>query len=162
MTTVTCPKCGTENYADAMNCKNCKVNLKYAFEHLDEMEFAREHPEQFGLITQEAIRHEQESPSTGEQPSTFSPSAHSETPLMTYEYKMIQVPPNIVLKAKEVRGNEAAHYLQSIANEQAAAGWEFYRVDTVGVVTQPGCLPSLFGAKQTLIEYYVVTFRKAK
>lgn len=81
---------------------------------------------------------------------------------MAYEYKMIQVPPNIVLKAKEVRGNEAAHYLQSIANEQAAAGWEFYRVDTVGVVTQPGCLPSLFGAKQTLIEYYVVTFRKAK
>ena len=81
---------------------------------------------------------------------------------MAYEYKMIQIPPTIVVKAKEQQGNEAAYYLQSLANEQAAGGWEFYRVDTVGVVTKPGCLASLVGAKQTLIEYYVVTFRRAK
>jgi hypothetical protein len=81
---------------------------------------------------------------------------------MAYEYKMVQVPPTIVVKAKEQRGNEAAHYLQSLANAQAAEGWEFYRVDTVGVVTKPGCLASLFGAKQTLIQYYVVTFRRVK
>jgi len=81
---------------------------------------------------------------------------------MSYEYKMIQVPPRIAVKAKEERGNEAAVYLQSLANEQAAEGWEFYRVDTVGVVTQPGCLGSLLGAKQTLLEYYVVTFRREK
>jgi hypothetical protein len=53
---------------------------------------------------------------------------------MAYEYKMIQVPPTIVVKAKEERGNEAAYYLQFLANEQAAQGWDFYRVDTVGVV----------------------------
>lgn len=81
---------------------------------------------------------------------------------MAYEYKMIQVPPTIVVRAKEQRGNEAAYYLQSLVNEQAAEGWEFYRVDTVGVVTRPGCLGSLLGAKQTLIEYYVVTFRRSK
>lgn len=81
---------------------------------------------------------------------------------MAYEYKMVQVPPNIVVKAKEQQGNEAAYYLQSMANEQATQDWEFYRVDTVGVITAPGCLASLLGAKQTLIEYYVVTFRKAK
>jgi hypothetical protein len=81
---------------------------------------------------------------------------------MTYEYRMIQIPPAISIKAKDVRGNEAAYYLQSIANEQAAQGWEFYRVDTIGIVTQPGCLASLLGAKQTVIEYYVVTFRRTR
>ena len=81
---------------------------------------------------------------------------------MAYEYKMIQVPPNIVVKEKGQKGNEAAHYLQTLVNEQVAEGWEFYRVDTVGVVTPAGCLASLFGAKETLKDYYVVTFRKAK
>lgn len=38
MTTIICPKCGTENPADAMNCKNCRINLKFALEHLGEME----------------------------------------------------------------------------------------------------------------------------
>lgn len=81
---------------------------------------------------------------------------------MAYEYRMLQIPPTIVVREKEQRGNEAAYYLQSIANEQAGEGWEFYRVDTVGVVTRPGCLGSLFGAKQTLVEYFVVTFRREK
>lgn len=81
---------------------------------------------------------------------------------MAYEYKMIQIPPTIVVKEKEQRGNEAAYYLQSIANEQAVQGWEFYRVDTVGVVTKPGCLGALSGAKQSLVEYYVVTFRRER
>lgn len=58
MTTIICPKCGTENPADAVNCKNCKVNLKYALEHPAEMEFAQEHPDMFGLMKQEAVREE--------------------------------------------------------------------------------------------------------
>jgi len=81
---------------------------------------------------------------------------------MAYEYKMMQIPPTITVKAKDERGNEAAYYLQSLANEQAGQGWEFYRVDTVGVVSQPGCLASLLGAKQVMVEYYVVTFRREK
>lgn len=80
---------------------------------------------------------------------------------MSYEYRMIQIPPSISVPAKEWRGQEAAFYLQSIANEQAAQGWEFYRVDRVGVVVQPGCLAALLGARQSLIEYFVVTFRRA-
>lgn len=79
---------------------------------------------------------------------------------MAYQYMMRQIPPTISVKQKEYQGNEAAFYLQSIANEQAAQGWEFYRVDTVGVVTNPGCLAALLGAKQMHIEYYVVTFRR--
>jgi hypothetical protein len=79
---------------------------------------------------------------------------------MSYEYKMIQVPPNITVKAKEEKGNEAAVYLQDLANAQATDGWEFYRVDSIGVLTQPGCLAAMMGAKQTLIHYFVVTFRR--
>lgn len=81
---------------------------------------------------------------------------------MVYEYQMVQMPPNIVIKEKGQQGNEAAYYLQSMANQHAAQGWEFYRVDTVGIVTQPGCLASLFGARQQLIEYFVVTFRRPR
>lgn len=77
-----------------------------------------------------------------------------------FEYKMVQLPPNVVVKEKGQQGNEAAHYLQSLANGQAAQAWEFYRVDTVGIVTQPGCLGAFLGAKQQLVEYFVVTFRR--
>lgn len=79
---------------------------------------------------------------------------------MRYEYKMVQIPPTIVVKAKEHVGNEAAHYLQTMANDMATQGWEFYRVDTVGVVVKPGCLMSFFGKSAEAFEYYVVTFRK--
>jgi len=73
---------------------------------------------------------------------------------------MLQIPPSISVRAKDVTGTEAAQYLQALASEQAAEGWDFYRVDSIGVVTNPGCLAALFGARQSLIEYFVVTFRR--
>jgi hypothetical protein len=73
---------------------------------------------------------------------------------------MIQVPPTIIVKAGQEKGNEAATYLHRLALQQMEQGWDFYRVDRIGVVTQPGCLAGLFGASQTLIEYFVVTFRQ--
>lgn len=50
--------------------------------------------------------------------------------------------------------------LELIASERAATGWEFYRVNTIGVVTKPGCPGGLLGAKEVLREHYVVTFRR--
>lgn len=79
-----------------------------------------------------------------------------------YEYKMVQIPPTIVVREREYQGQEAAYYLQSLANEMAAQGWEFYRIDTIGVVTRPGCLGRLFGATETYREFYVITFRRPK
>jgi len=81
---------------------------------------------------------------------------------MYYEYKMVQIPPSISIKAKDARGQEAAWYLQEIINTLAGQGWEFYRIDTVGVVQNPGCLGSLFGASKVFYSYYVVSFRKEK
>ena len=75
-------------------------------------------------------------------------------------YKMVQIPPNISVQAKEARGNEAAFYLEQVVNQWASQGWEFYRVDSIGVQTNPGCLGALFGAKSIVVEYYVVTMRR--
>jgi hypothetical protein len=80
---------------------------------------------------------------------------------MTYQYHMVQVPPNIIVKAKGYKGNEAAAYLQETVTQMAAQGWEFYRVDPIGVEIQPGCLAALLGARVQQMTYYVVTFRAA-
>lgn len=79
---------------------------------------------------------------------------------MTYEYKMIQIPPNISVQAKSHKGNEAAAYLQNVVNNEATEGWEFYRVDSIGVEVQPGCLAGLFGQRSEGTTYHVITFRR--
>lgn len=79
---------------------------------------------------------------------------------MTYEYQMVQVPPAISVKSKEYTGSEAATYLQDVVNEKAVQGWEFYRVDPIGIQVQPGCLAGLLGQSVQERTYYVVTFRK--
>jgi hypothetical protein len=35
-----------------------------------------------------------------------------------------------------------------------------HRVDRIGVTTQSGCVGALFGASETLLEYFVVAFRR--
>ncbi|EAU0218288.1 DUF4177 domain-containing protein [Salmonella enterica subsp. enterica] len=74
-----------------------------------------------------------------------------------YTYKMIQVPPNISVKAKDNKAGIAAAYLQDVVNEHAADGWEFQRIDTIGIEEKPGCFG---GNKVNFTQYYVITFRK--
>jgi len=82
---------------------------------------------------------------------------------MNYQYKMVQISPTIWVSAKEGRDQGvAADYLEEVVNTHAVQGWEFYRIDTIGVTEQPsGCLATLFGSKATNLNYYVVTFRKS-
>jgi hypothetical protein len=42
MTTIICPKCGTENLAGVMNCRKCRINLEYAQEHPEQFEGPRQ------------------------------------------------------------------------------------------------------------------------
>ncbi|QDQ89155.1 DUF4177 domain-containing protein [Alcaligenaceae bacterium SJ-26] len=77
-----------------------------------------------------------------------------------YEYKMIQVPPNIEVNSKKHKGNEAAVYLEQIVNAQARDGWEFHRVDEIGVSVSPGCIAAFLGQKSQLSLYYVISFRR--
>ena len=38
MDAIICPKCGTENPASAMNCKHCRINLRFAVDHPEQIE----------------------------------------------------------------------------------------------------------------------------
>lgn len=82
--------------------------------------------------------------------------------LASYEYKMVYL--SLAFSAPEVDqgGDEVALYLQSVANEQAAEGWEFYRVDALGAAGQLGRLATLFGGGSGQRTYYVATFRRPK
>lgn len=74
-----------------------------------------------------------------------------------FQYKMVQVPPNISVRAKDNKSGIAAQYLEDVVNEWAAQGWEFQRVDTIGIEERPGCFG---GSKVKFMQYYVITFRK--
>lgn len=76
---------------------------------------------------------------------------------------MVQIPPTLVVQQAQHRGDEAANFLQNIANERALEGWEFHRIDSFSVNVQPGCLGALFGggAQQTQ-QHYVVSFRRPR
>jgi molybdopterin/thiamine biosynthesis adenylyltransferase len=79
----------------------------------------------------------------------------------SWVYTMVQVPPSIEVQASGGAAHQAAAiYLESIVDEYAALGWEYYRVDSIGVVKNPGCLLALFGVRPTMVMYYVVTFRR--
>lgn len=79
---------------------------------------------------------------------------------MNYEYRMIQTPSNLTVQAKGRKGNEAADYLQTVVNRETTEGWEFYRVDSIGVEVQPGCLAGLMGQSTAYSTYHVITFRR--
>jgi hypothetical protein len=79
-----------------------------------------------------------------------------------YEYYMVQMPSNFSISANQMQGNEIAAYVQECANKLASSGWEFYRIDSMGITAQPGCLASLFGAQQSYIQYSIMTFRRLK
>lgn len=79
---------------------------------------------------------------------------------IAYEYAMEQVPPNIEVRSARDEDSAAAEYLEKIVNKWARKGWEFYRVDTIGVKFAPGCLGMLLGQRESLRTYYVITFRR--
>ena len=79
---------------------------------------------------------------------------------MSFAYRMVQIPPNVLVRGNVTQGTEAASYLEGVVNQHASEGWEFFRVDPIGVQTQPGCLAGLLGHQATEITYYVITFRK--
>jgi uncharacterized protein len=67
---------------------------------------------------------------------------------------MGQIPPNISIAAKGLfkrapdPGQIAAKYLEATVTELALDGWDFQRVDAIGVKTSPGCIAGLFGARK--------------
>ena len=79
--------------------------------------------------------------------------------MAAYAYRMVQVPPKIVVRRDTGQG-EAATYMQTVVDQNATQGWEFYRVDQIGVQQSPGCLGLLLGQRQVTTVYYIVSFRR--
>jgi len=75
-------------------------------------------------------------------------------------YKMVQIPPMIEITGGAAQGTVAAAFLEAVVNDDAETGWEFLRIDEIGVRVIPGCLGWLFGAPVYHLLYYVVTFRQ--
>lgn len=82
--------------------------------------------------------------------------------MANYVYKMVQVPPRIKVIANKQKGNEAADYLEAIANQYANEGWEFYRIDSIGIDEMAGCFGSMTNSKVASKTYHVITFRKER
>ena len=78
-----------------------------------------------------------------------------------YSYHVVQIPQVLQVSAKE-QDTALAALMQRLIEQNAAQGWEFYRVDTLSVAVAPGCLAALFGARQTFTPYSVVTFRRPR
>jgi hypothetical protein len=77
-----------------------------------------------------------------------------------YAYKMVQLPQTYVLKKDT--GHEISDHLESLVLQMGEKGWEFYRIDSVGVAVNPGCLAAMLGQKQSMTYYNIVTFRQEK
>ncbi len=105
------------------------------------------------------------------QPSmTFPTEADFQEPrkevpkVQTYKYKMVQIPQIIQTPSKEAH-KAASDYLESAVNREAANGWEFFRIDEIGVREIVGCVAALLmaigGWPPPIRRYYVITFRKS-
>ena len=61
-------------------------------------------------------------------------------------YRMMQLPPNVTnmpkgfFSAVPPAGQGAAAYLEKVVKEHSKQGWEFHRVDSIGVIMRGGCL----------------------
>lgn len=79
-----------------------------------------------------------------------------------YEYYMLQVPSNFAAQQNTTTGHEIATYVQEWANRLASEGWEFYRIDSMGMMETPGCLSGLFGGQASYTQYSIMTFRRVR
>lgn len=81
-----------------------------------------------------------------------------------FQYRMVELSIGVQTKFYQSAG-EAARYLEGVVSEQAAAGWEFQRIDKFVAIEQAGCgcagiLMRLIGMPtEREITKYVATFR---
>ena len=74
-----------------------------------------------------------------------------------YSYKVVPFIGKI--KGKQ-NANTVAEQLQAVITDQASDGWEFYQLGEVNIEVSPGCLPALFGAKESYVKFDQLVFRR--
>lgn len=74
---------------------------------------------------------------------------------------MVQIPTAVTQAAAQRKrtNQEAAEYLEGLANDMASDGWEFDGLEEMTVVTPPGCL-GIGQPQHTPV--YVATFKRSK
>lgn len=83
-----------------------------------------------------------------------------------YEYHTVQIPPNIGVRHGRAEGAAAA-YLKDVIERHSKDGWEFYSVESIGIVESMGCgcmaliLTLTGGSTQQRSDVYVVVFRRS-
>jgi hypothetical protein len=144
MIDVTCPECGNQYQVSnelagrSVNCPQCEARLRVA------------------AIT---ARKPLPPPASEEIPEA------EEAPEFRCEwiYKMVQLPPRIAVSSSKELGTAGAKFLQDEVNHYARKGWEFYRVDAIGVSVQPSFTDEFFMRdKEKHSVFYVITFRKRR
>jgi hypothetical protein len=75
-----------------------------------------------------------------------------------YQYKVVQIPATIPVSRGQ--SGQAGAYVEQVINGEAQQGWEFYRIDTISTVENPGCLGALLGGKQSYANHCVISFRR--
>ena len=76
---------------------------------------------------------------------------------MSYTYKVIPFMGHI--KSNQGASDVSAQ-LESLINQHAVDGWEFYELDEVNIAVSPGCLAGLFGRPTVYTKYDQVIFRQ--
>lgn len=74
-------------------------------------------------------------------------------------YKYQVVPFIGKIKGKQ-SADEVSKQLESVIEQYSSQGWEFYQLADVSIEVSPGCLASLFGAKESYMKFDQIIFRK--
>lgn len=78
-----------------------------------------------------------------------------------YEYRVVPFVGQLKRSVFSVENaQKVSEQLQSLIDQYAQQGWEFYRTDKIDIQIKPGCLASLLGAKATFITFDQVIFRR--
>jgi len=108
-----------------------------------------------------------ESSQASVQPSITSSStqkmiqSHASNKVSKTKIDYLCVPFSGATRASDVSpGRTLAEQLQRTLKDYNSRGWEFMRIDTVRVDVEPGCIPSLLGAKNYQMAYDIIVFRK--
>lgn len=82
---------------------------------------------------------------------------------MGYEYRVVPFKGTIKSAVYTTENaQEVARQQQAVIDENAVGGWEFYRIDHVEFVANPGCLGFLTGRQAGVITFDQMTFRRPK
>ena len=76
-----------------------------------------------------------------------------------YAYKTVPAPTNISVASDKDRA-KAVETFSGLINAECKDGWDFYSMENLSVSVKPGCLASLFGAKETFTYFNMLVFKK--